>query len=213
MPAALRVRFLRTACSACWRLGLAWLVVSRMVFRAQGESPAPLSGQTREARLTESCNEVRSDNYVWRASLRVALTNDFHLNGDSPRPTRRSPLPLAARPVPTRRRSVPTGNTTAPTGNATGRLGPFPKGDWGLHTGDSGDRRRLAEPTGRQGRQLAGASRRTGGRLASPTGPLPFGEATSPGATRPRDLRPPGPTRPRATTACAATSSAVPSYS
>ena len=88
---------------------------------------------------------------------------------------------------------------------------PFPKGDWGLHTGDSGDRRRLAEPTGRQGRQLAGASRRTGGRLASPTGPLPFGEATSPGATRPRDLRPPGPTRPRATTACAATSSAVPS--
>eukprot|EP00964_Phaeocystis_antarctica_P067414 scaffold40800_cov69-Phaeocystis_antarctica.AAC.9 len=62
------------------------------------------------------------------------------------------------------------------------------------------------------GRQLASATRTPGKRLASPTGPLPFGEATSPGATRPRDLRPPGPTRPRATSACAATSSAVPSF-
>ena len=69
-----------------------------------------------------------------------------------------------------------------------------------------------SEPTAPRGRQLARASGPTGGRLASPTRPLPFGEATSPSATRPRDMRPPGPTRPRATTACLATSSAVPSY-
>ena len=91
------------------------------------------------------------------------------------------------------------------------RLGRFPKGDWDSHTSDSDHRGRLAEPTGRQGRQLARATGTPGRRLASPTRPLPFGEATSPVATRPRDLRPPGPTRPRATTACAATSSAVPS--
>ena len=193
MPAALRVRFLQKTCRPRGPLGASRLIASRMVFRhrARAQHRGLDKSDPREV-----CNET---------------SPQLRKNGDSPRPTRRSPLPLAARPVPTRRRSVPTGNTTAPTGNATGRLGPFPKGDWGLHTGDSGDRRRLAEPTGRQGRQLAGASRRTGGRLASPTGPLPFGEATSPGATRPRDLRPPGPTRPRATTACAATSSAVPS--
>ena len=40
MPAALRVRFLRTACPACWLLGVSRLIASRMVFRAQGESPA-----------------------------------------------------------------------------------------------------------------------------------------------------------------------------
>ena len=99
------------------------------------------------------------------------------------------------------------------TGFLLGRLNPFPKGDWTLHTGDSVHRGQLTEPTGRQGRQLSlGQVGPRGGRLASPTRPLPFGEATSPSATRPRDLRPPGPTRPRATTACAATSSAVPSY-
>ena len=43
VPAALRVRFLRTACPACWLLGVSLLVASRMVFRAQGESPAPRS--------------------------------------------------------------------------------------------------------------------------------------------------------------------------
>ena len=40
MPAALRVRFLRTACPACWLLDVSRLIASRMVFRAQGESPA-----------------------------------------------------------------------------------------------------------------------------------------------------------------------------
>ena len=43
---------------------LAWLDASRIVFRAQGESPAPWSGQKRAQRgQGESCNEVCSDNY------------------------------------------------------------------------------------------------------------------------------------------------------
>ena len=35
-----RVRFLRTACPACWLLGVSRLIASQMVFRAQGKSPA-----------------------------------------------------------------------------------------------------------------------------------------------------------------------------
>jgi hypothetical protein len=38
--AALRVRFLRTTCPACWLLDVSRLIASRMVFRAQDESPA-----------------------------------------------------------------------------------------------------------------------------------------------------------------------------
>ena len=48
MPAALRVRFLRTACPACWLLDVSRPIASRMVFRAQGESPAPLGHDKRE---------------------------------------------------------------------------------------------------------------------------------------------------------------------
>jgi len=40
VPAALRVRFLRAACPACWLLDVSRLIASWMVFRAQGESPA-----------------------------------------------------------------------------------------------------------------------------------------------------------------------------
>ena len=38
--AALRVRFLRAACPACWLLDVSRLIASWMVFRARGESPA-----------------------------------------------------------------------------------------------------------------------------------------------------------------------------
>jgi hypothetical protein len=40
VPAALRVRFLRAACPACWLLDMSRLIASWMVFRAQGASPA-----------------------------------------------------------------------------------------------------------------------------------------------------------------------------
>ena len=40
VSAALRVRFFRTACPACWLLNVSRLIASRMVFRAQGESSA-----------------------------------------------------------------------------------------------------------------------------------------------------------------------------
>ena len=43
----MRVRFLRAACPACWLLDVSRLIASRMVFRAQGESPAPRSWKRR----------------------------------------------------------------------------------------------------------------------------------------------------------------------
>ena len=48
VPAALRVRFLRAACAAYmlgWLLRVSRLIASRMVFRAQGESPRPDLGK------------------------------------------------------------------------------------------------------------------------------------------------------------------------
>ena len=62
--------------------------------------------------------------------------------------------------------------------------------EWDQATGRLQSRLRHVGPfqqaTGRQGRQVAGASRTTGGRLASPTRPRPFGESPPRGPTRPR---------------------------
>ena len=84
-------------------------------------------------------------------------------------------FPLAATRVPTRAFHVPTGNTTAATGNTCGdsryRLGA-----------------RGGNSPGRLGHQ--------GGASLAPLGPSPLARRTSPGATRPRDLRPPGPDSP-----------------
>ena len=75
MPAALRVRFLRTACPACWLLDVSRPISSRMVFRAQGESPAPRSKQMRAARKRESCNAS--------AAKPINLGNDKYTNVDA----------------------------------------------------------------------------------------------------------------------------------
>eukprot|EP00964_Phaeocystis_antarctica_P033029 scaffold18716_cov28-Phaeocystis_antarctica.AAC.1 len=60
LPAALRVRFFRTACPACWLLDVSRLIAFRMVFQAQGESPTscarelgPEPGRTDAATHTE----------------------------------------------------------------------------------------------------------------------------------------------------------------
>ena len=62
--------------------------------------------------------------------------------------------------------------------------------EWDQATGRLQSRLRHVGPfqqaTGRQGRQVAGASGTTGGRLASPTRPRPFGESPPRGPTRPR---------------------------
>ena len=132
-------------------------------------------------------------------------------------------FPLAPLPVPTGTTDGPSGTASGPTGSADGpsgtatgpkergrlrtrlRTGAFSKGDWALHTGDSDHWGRLAEPTGRQGWQLAGASGTTRGRLAGGRAATWCGEAPGPGPTRRSEWE-------LATTACAATSSAVPSY-
>jgi len=66
VPAALRVRFLRTACPACWLLDVSRLIASRMVFRAQGESPAPSLGKASNLFAASRATSLqRADNVVW----------------------------------------------------------------------------------------------------------------------------------------------------
>ena len=62
----------RTACPACWLLDVSRPISSRMVFRAQGESPAPRSKQMRAARKRESCNAS--------AAKPINLGNDKYTN-------------------------------------------------------------------------------------------------------------------------------------
>ena len=113
----------------------------------------------------------------------------------------KKPTPTRRLPTPTRCLAIPTHHFHGATGLFVGATRPFSKRRLGPTHGRLDAPGQLAEPTPRQGWQLARSSGPTGGgRLASPTRPLPFGEATSPRATRPRDLRPPWPTRPRATT-------------
>jgi hypothetical protein len=127
--------------------------------------------------------------------------------------------PVAPRVVPVAPRVVPVAPTCGPsvplgafhgaTGTATvGRLGPFPKGDWALHTGDSahtgGDsRNRLSAPGAatrrgdcmgqhREKRRLAGG-RATTRRRESPAGRVPLGGASG---SSPLPCAPPLPVRP-----------------
>ena len=71
MPAALRVRFLRTACPACWLLGVSRLIASRMVFRAQGESPAPRSWKRRATCSRRVVRRVCSELIMWYRKLTI----------------------------------------------------------------------------------------------------------------------------------------------
>ena len=205
MPAALRVRFLRTACSACWRLGLAWLVAwlvaSRDGVSGAGREPSAVVGAKASSRSGRGVQRsLCSDNYRAYAHRAKCATRQLRITeNDFPFKTRLAArrLPLAARrshsplagshspsPVPTRRHpGLPLALFTWRLGTRLGRLGPFSKGHSALHTGDTARRGRLAEPTARQGRQLAGASRPTGGGDSlAPLGPSPF-------ARRPRRAR------------------------
>ena len=123
---------------------------------APGESPAPRSGQMRSAR--EVCNEAT---HAFKRRLAA------------------SRLPLAASRLPLAASRFPLTIFTGRLGFLLGRLGPFPKGDSARHTGDSTHRGQLAEPTRRQGRQLARSSGPAGGDSLAPLG-------SSPLARRPR---------------------------
>jgi len=109
--------------------------------------------------------------------------------------TRRCTLPLAAcRPA--RRSPVPSGHSCSHS--------RFSCSDWEHEWRDWEQLRRLAVPTRRQGRQLVRATRTPGRRLAAGRATTRCCESPGPGPTRRCEMR-------RATTACAATSSAVPS--
>ena len=83
----MRVRFLRTACPACWLLDVSRLIASRMVFRAQGESPAPRSWKRRATCSRRVVRRVCSELIMWYRKLTIL---DFE-------------TPLAATRLPTRR--------------------------------------------------------------------------------------------------------------
>eukprot|EP00964_Phaeocystis_antarctica_P043445 scaffold24930_cov69-Phaeocystis_antarctica.AAC.1 len=99
------------------------------------------------------------------------------------RPSRRSPVPARRRPCSHSR---------------------FSCSDWEHEWGDWEQLRRLAVPTRRQGRQLVRATRTPGRRLAAGRATIRCCESPGPEPTRRCEMR-------RATTACAATCSAVPS--
>jgi hypothetical protein len=67
----LRVRFLRTACPACWLLDVSRLIASRMVFRAQGESPAPRSWERRATCSRRVVRRVCSELIMWYRKLTI----------------------------------------------------------------------------------------------------------------------------------------------
>ena len=67
----MRVRFLRTACPACWLLDVSRLIASRMVFRAQGESPAPRSWERRATCSRRVVRRVCSELIMWYRKLTI----------------------------------------------------------------------------------------------------------------------------------------------
>ena len=92
VPAALRVRFLRTACPTCWLLDVSRLIASRMVFRAQGESPASctrpdpgrIDAATCHAKSAANEKHIGNGNPV-AASVRAQASNRF-VEADAARP-------------------------------------------------------------------------------------------------------------------------------
>ena len=67
----MRVRFLRAACPACWLLDVSRLIASRMVFRAQGESPAPRSWERRATCSRRVVRRVCSELIMWYRKLTI----------------------------------------------------------------------------------------------------------------------------------------------
>ena len=80
----MRVRFLRTACPACWLLDVSRLIASRKVFRAQGESPAPGLGKASNLFAASRATSLqRAD--MWYRKLTVL---DFERHSRPPRSLR-----------------------------------------------------------------------------------------------------------------------------
>jgi len=90
VPAALRVRFLRAACPACWLLDMSRLIASWMVFRAQGASPASCARELglnpAAPMLQHILNKKNSCNHGSRPRLSapgLASASEYHLQAAS----------------------------------------------------------------------------------------------------------------------------------
>ena len=166
---------------------------------------ANASSAVRPSRATKSAAIITG--HMPPGQVYESHLQDFHLNGDSPRPTRGSPLPLAARRFPLAAAQFPLGTQLLRLGTRLRDSGGFQKATR-VYTratratgGDS--RNRLGARGGNSPERLGhqgGASRRGGRRLAA---------ASRPGRGRLAAARCPVPlpcAAPRAT------SSAVPSY-
>ena len=127
----MRVRFLRTACPACWLLDVSRLIASRMVFRAQGESPAPRSWKRRATCSRRVVRRVCSELIMWYRKLTIL---DFETPscrqepGGSCRSDRLAArLPGRNRPAPgqepPKRQAVPAGRSGGSC-KSTGRFLP-----------------------------------------------------------------------------------------
>ena len=116
----MRVRFLRTACPACWLLDVSRLIASRMVFRAQGESPAPRSWERRATCSRRVVRRVCSELIMWYRKLTI-------LDRISKRHSRPLDFPLGASRLPTRKSATShsegcdfrVGASQIPLGNPT----------------------------------------------------------------------------------------------
>ena len=81
VPAALRVRFLRTACPACWLLDVSRLIASRMVFRAQPQGERPASCLTKRILvITEAGPGFRAEAGI---GFRIPLTGGLQIRADA----------------------------------------------------------------------------------------------------------------------------------
>ena len=124
----MRVRFLRTACPACWLLDVSRLIASRMVFRAQGESPAPRSWKRRATCSRRVVRRVCSELIMWYRKLTIL---DFETPscrqepGGSCRSDRLAARLPAAAPgqEPPERQAVPAGRSGGSC-KSTGRFLP-----------------------------------------------------------------------------------------
>ena len=158
----MRVRFLRTACPACWLLDVSRLIASRMVFRAQGESPAPRSWKRRATCSRRVVRRVCSELIM---SYRKLTILDFE-------------TPLAATRLPTRRLATSLSRASnfplARLATSLSRASRLPSRAPRASSGTF--KSRLEKRVGARG-----------ARLAHPTGTLAFGEAPSPGPTRRRE--------------------------
>jgi hypothetical protein len=122
----LRVRFLRTACPACWLLDVSRLIASRMVFRAQGESPAPRSWKRRATCSRRVVRRVCSELIMLYGKLTIL---DFETPLAATRlPTRRLATSHSApRDFPLGRLRLPSGSFANPTGKSHSELSA---GEW-----------------------------------------------------------------------------------